>query len=301
MPPAPHDRATRGDRSEGPSGRGGEETPEEVAERAERKLTDTERDHVADAQRLSARTVYAVIRREGEEELHRPPSSLWWSGVAAGVGISTSVLAEGVLHAELDGSPNLHLIENLGYTVGFVLVILSRLQLFTENTISVVLPVLAEPRAEKFLRTARLWSIVFCANMIGTFATALLAVHGQVAAPEYVEGMLAISRHYAELAGIPALARGVPAGFYIAAVVWMLPSAKGFEIFVMMLFTYLIAVSDFTHVVAGATEVFLLVVAGELALSDAAFGLILPTFLGNVIGGTGLFAILAYAQVHEEM
>jgi formate/nitrite transporter FocA (FNT family) len=30
-------------------------------------------------------------------------------------------------------------------------------------------------------------------------------------------------------------------------------------------------------------------------------GIILPALIGNVIGGTGLFALLAYAQVRREM
>jgi len=31
------------------------------------------------------------------------------------------------------------------------------------------------------------------------------------------------------------------------------------------------------------------------------FGIILPALIGNVIGGTVLFSMIAYAQVREEM
>ena len=80
----------------------------------------------------------------------------------------------------------------------------------------------------------------------------------------------------------------------------MLPSAKGTELFVIILFTYLIAACDFTHVIAGSNEVFLLVLNGEMNITTAIADLIVPTLIGKIIGGTGLFAMLAYGQVHEE-
>jgi formate/nitrite transporter FocA (FNT family) len=277
------------------------ETTESSTEQSLESLTDHEREKVAEKGRLSAVTVYSIIRSEGEEELNRPIQSLWWSGVAAGVGISASVLAEGILHVELEGYAFRPLIENFGYTVGFVLVILSRLQLFTENTISVVLPILSRPSWRRLWLGLRLWGIVFAANMLGTFFTAATAVWPGTVSPEHVEGMLVISRSFAEMQGIDALLYGIPAGFFIASIVWMLPSSKGFEILTIILFTYFIALGHFSHVIAGSTEVFLLMIMGEMTLETAALGLILPTLAGNVIGGTGLFALLAYGQVHEEV
>lgn len=269
-------------------------------EHAPEDLTEDEAELAHDSRRMSARTVYAVIRREGEEELSRPNSSLWWSGVAAGVAISTSVLAEGVLSAELAGHPYQALVQNLGYTVGFILVILAGLQLFTENTITPILPLLAAPSRRTLLSVTRLWGIVFAANLVGTLLAAFFATIGTVT-PEHLEGMMDVSRHYAEAAGFDALLRGIPAGFLIAAIVWMLPSSKGFELHVIALFTFLIAAGDFTHVVAGAAEIWLLLITGEIGFGTAVFGLLLPTLAGNVIGGTGLFTVLAYAQVHDEM
>jgi hypothetical protein len=114
-------------------------------ERDEAGLTRHERGQIKDNLRLSARTVFSVIRREGEEELHRPAMSLWWSGIAAGIGISTSIFAQGLLHNAFESHPHRDLIAAFGYAMGFVLVVLSRLQLFTENTLTAVLPLLAGP------------------------------------------------------------------------------------------------------------------------------------------------------------
>ena len=268
-------------------------------------LTRKERRRASEHSRLSALTVYAIIAREGEEELRRPTSSLWWSGIAAGIGISTSVYAQALLYETFADDPNRWLISSLGYSVGFVLVILSRLQLFTENTLSVVLPMLAGPSWAKFGLSARLWMIVLTANFIGTFLTAFFVLTMSLQANGEpggnVAAMLEVSQQAAQSSGWLALVKGIPAGFFIAALVWMLPSSKGFEIWVVMLFTALIAAGGFTHVIAGSTEMFLLVIDGQMSAQDAFLAHLLPTFAGNVIGGTGLFAMLAYGQIHAEI
>ncbi|MGK7651001.1 formate/nitrite transporter family protein [Roseovarius sp. B08] len=269
--------------------------PEEI-------LTGPERDRVAENGRLSALTVYSIILREGQEELERPATSLWWSGIAAGIGISTSVLAVAILRVNLgEDHPYLSAIGSLGYTFGFVLVILSRLQLFTENTITVILPLLAQISRHRLICTARLWGIVLVANLAGTFLTAAIAVHANVLTPDILDAVFAISRHLAELSPLEALLRGIPAGFFIAALVWMLPSARGTEVFVIIMFTWLIAAGEFTHVIAGSNEIFVLVLAGEMGLLTALSLHIAPVLVGNILGGTGLFAVLAYGQIRNEM
>ena len=113
-----------------------------ASDEKEKPLSHEEEKDVRDHQSLNSVSVYAIVHREGLEELKRPMMSLWWSGVAAGIGISLSILAEGILHTVFQESRYQFALENLGYTVGFVLVILGRLQLFTENTLTVILPLL---------------------------------------------------------------------------------------------------------------------------------------------------------------
>lgn len=278
------------------------ESREQTPTSSEKSLTPKERETVAEHRNLSSLTVYSIILREGEEELKRPKISLWWSGVAAGLGISTSVLVEGIIRSNLGSDhPYLTLIESLGYSFGFVLVILCRLQLFTENTITVVLPVLAQPTRNRFYCTARLWGIVLVANLCGTFITAAIGVHGGILPADILAAMVEMSRHLATLTPAETLLRGIPSGFFIAAIVWMLPSAKRSEVLVIVMFTWLIAAGDFTHVIAGSNEIFTLVLSGEMSFFNALIYHISPVLIGNIIGGTGLFAMLAYGQVHEEM
>lgn len=269
--------------------------------RDEAGLTGHERGQIKDNLRLSARTVFSVIRREGEEELYRPAMSLWWSGIAAGIGISTSVYAQGLLHHAFAGHPQRDLIAALGYAMGFVLVVLARLQLFTENTLTAVLPLLAGPSRERLWRTARLWGLVLAANLVGTFLTAAMLDLLVDPAHPTLMGMLAVARKAGAAEGLAALLDGIPAGFFIAAFVWMLPSSKGFEILVVALFAWLIGAGGFTHVVAGSTEMFLLALHGEMAVGDVFALHLAPTLVGNVVGGTGLFALLAFAQIKAEI
>jgi len=264
-------------------------------------LTSREAETVEQRLRLSVPAIYEIVRQEGEEEMERPVSSLWWSGLAAGLSIGFSLLAEAVLRHHLPDAPWRPLVENLGYTVGFLIVILARQQLFTENTITAVLPLAADFNRKNLFCVARLWSVVFIANMVGTIGVAAFnaALPGTV--PEVLSAMLEISREMMDKGWLEMFVRAIGAGFLIAAVVWILPSAKGNEFMVILLFTYMIAVSEFTHIIAGSVEAFLLVAHGELGILHMLWGFTLPVLMGNILGGTALFALLSYAQVKEEI
>ena len=117
--------------------------------------------------------IYEVVRRLGDEEMERPNTSLWWSGIAAGLSISFSLLAQAILETHLPDTPWRPLVAGFGYSVGFMMVVLGRQQLFTESTITVVLPVLKSLNGKNLWRMARLWAIVLAANLIGTLFSAL--------------------------------------------------------------------------------------------------------------------------------
>ena len=275
-------------------------TPEPDPSNKPRHPTRSERRDIEQNQGLSAVSVYGIIHRSGTEELSRPLMSLWWSGVAAGMGISSSVLAEGILHGIYEDHPYRAAIENLGYTVGFILVIMGRLQLFTENTLSAILPLLTHRKLHTLWATARLWSMILLANFAGTFLAMALGVWAGTLKPETLDSMLAISRHFGELSFSEALRYGIPSGFFIAAIVWMMPAAGSAGILVIFLFTYLIAIAEFTHVIAGSAELFLLLMSGDIGVAHA-LSVGSGALLGNILGGTGLFALMAYGQVAGEI
>ena len=138
------------------------------------KLNRIEAQQVAERSTPRTPVIYETVRRHGEEEMARPAVSLWWSGVAAGLSISFSLLAEALLRLHLPEASWRGLVTSLGYPVGFLIVVLGRQQLFTENTITAVLPAMAQPSRRNFRRLGRLWGIVFVANMVGTLVAAMV-------------------------------------------------------------------------------------------------------------------------------
>jgi formate-nitrite transporter family protein len=154
-------------------------------------------DEVKDVEELATpRTpvIYEVVRRLGQEEMERPLTSLWWSGVAAGLSISFSLLTQAVLQTHLPDAPWQPLLTSFGYCVGFIMAVLSRQQLFTESTITAVLPVAAEFTWTNIGRMTRLWSIVLTANLAGTLFAALFCSFTPVLPAQLYDGMLTISR-----------------------------------------------------------------------------------------------------------
>lgn len=264
-------------------------------------LSDGDKQAVNERGSGSAKVVHEVVRLQGDEELDRPLQSLLVSGFAAGVAICASVLAEAFIQMRLPNAKWAELVVALGYTVGFVIVILGNLQLFTESTITGVLPVATHPTLRNIGRLGRLWAAVFLANMAGTFVVATLMAWQVIIGPEQLAAAISVSSKILTHGPGTNLLLGMPAGFLIASIAWILPNARGSEFWVIALVTYVIALGGFSHVVAGAGEAWLLMLEGRTTFTGAVVGFILPALVGNIIGGTGLFAVLAHGQVRSEI
>lgn len=264
-------------------------------------LTPEENKAVAERRSGSAKVVHEVIRIQGDDELNRPALSLICSAFAAGVGICASVLAEAFLHQRLPDEQWTPLVTSFGYCVGFVIVILGNLQLFTENTITVVLPVAVSPTLRNFRRLGRLWGLAIVANLAGTLLVAAMLAHRMIVSPEQLDAAIAVSARLLDNDATTTLLRGIPAGFLVASIAWIMPNARGSEFWVVVMITYVIAIGGFSHVVAGSAEAWLLWLTGKASLGWALGGFIGPALAGNIIGGTGLFAVLAHGQVRDEI
>ncbi|EKE45138.1 formate/nitrite family of transporter [Oceaniovalibus guishaninsula JLT2003] len=257
---------------------------------------------VNEAGRLTARLIYEVVRRDGLDEMSRPVMSLTFSALAAGILIAFSVLGEAVFRTHLpEHAAWSGLVQSLGYSFGFVLVILGRMQLFTENTISTVLPLMAGPSRHYFICTARLWAIVLSCNVAGCFVAALFIAYSGGVSDDLVAAVRAISEHATSISGWTAFARAIPAGVLIAALVWMLPALPHNGLLLIVMFTWLISVGDFAHVVAGSVEMAFLMVTGHLGVAEGFVGFWLPVLAGNFAGGTAVFTLITWAQVKSEV
>lgn len=264
-------------------------------------LSRKEKQQVREGVRHRPAVVYEIIRVQGEIELRRPVSALWWSGVAAGISIGFSFLTEAAIAAHLPAGGSTEVIAKLGYAVGFLIVILGHQQLFTENVLTAVLPIMARKQLHWVLRMVRLWGIVLAANIVGCLIFAMAMAFLPIVPADVATAMSDIvGRVMANTPG-EMFAKGIGAGWIIAALVWILSSTEHVEFLIITLLTYLIALFGFTHIVAGSAEAIYGVLTGTTTLENAVFRFFMPTLAGNVFGGTVLFSVLSYAQVREEI
>lgn len=246
---------------------------------------------------ISVHVVYEAILAEGEAELKRSTSALAFSGLAAGLSMGFSFLTQGFIESRLPQARWAPLVGGLGYSMGFLIVILGRQQLFTENTLTPIIPLLKQKKMSTLLNTLRLWVAVLLANWVGTLAFAwVMARSGIIPESERPTFMRLGEQAFAGSFGL-VLVKAIFAGWLIALLVWLLPFAETGRVAVIVMMTYLIALGSFHHVIAGSVDTFYLVALGERAWNEYLGGFMLPTLLGNIIGGVSLVAVLNHAQV----
>lgn len=255
---------------------------------------------VEDLKSADAKQLHRAVREEGEAELRRPAEALLWSGLAAGIAINTSLIAEAALHKSLPDVPWRPLVTSLGYPIGFMVVVLGRMQLFTESTVTAMLPLVTRPSWGALGGVLRLWGLVLSANLVGTAIGGAAIAAGLIGGPEFRSAALEVATKITEHGPGGTVINAIPAGFMIAMVAWVLPNAREQSVLVIAAFTYVIGIAGFSHSVVGSGEAFLLMFAGRITGLDA-FGSIASAVIGNLIGGAGLFALLAHGQVRGEM
>ena len=79
-------------------------------------------------------------------------------------------------------------------------------------------------------------------------------------------------------------------------VVWMLAAIDTGRLAVIIIITYIVGLAGLTHIIAGSVEVLFLVMVGYKSWLSVVIGYMLPTLIGNCIGGVSLTAALNHAQ-----
>lgn len=247
-----------------------------------------------------AAVLHEIIRTQGDQELERSVAALWWSALAAGLTMGLSLMAMGLLNSRLPDHEGFKVIASFGYCAGFLAVILARQQLFTENTLTAVLPIMSKPTLGNFGRLFRLWGVVLVGNLCGTLLVAYVMLHLPIFDRRTDLAFLEIGRKVMENDASQMFAKGIISGWMIATMVWMIPSMENAKMWIIVLITYLMALGDFTHIVVGSAEVSYLVFAGQLSWEDFWMVFAAPTLAGNIIGGSFIFALISHAQVRSE-
>jgi formate/nitrite transporter FocA (FNT family) len=274
---------------------------QELLDREKRQspLSDREMEEADERSSTTAKVVHEAIRLEGTEELNRRSSSVAWSGLAAGLTMGCSMVGQGLLNAMLPDAPWRELVASFGYSLGFLFVTMARQQLFTETTLTVVLPLLH--RTHGIGDVVRYWSIVFTTNIVATLLFAAAASIPGVFSPEATHAFAELGTKAVEPGFAMVLLKGVFAGWLIALMVCLMPAAGGSRFFLIIAVTWLIGVAHFSHVIAGAAECAFAAMRGVIGWDQYALGFLLPALIGNSIGGIVFVALLNHAQVKAEV
>jgi formate/nitrite transporter FocA (FNT family) len=263
-------------------------------------LSAKEQHEVEKNQPPRAAVLHEIIRTQGDQELERSVAALWWSALAAGLTMGLSLMGMGLLNSRLPDGEGFKVIASFGYCAGFLAVILARQQLFTENTLTAVLPIMSKPTLGNFGRLLRLWSVVLVGNLCGTLLVAYVMLELPIFDSKTDVAFLDIGRKVMENDVSQMFAKGIVSGWMIATMVWMIPSMESAKMWIIILITYLMALGDFTHIVVGSLEVGYLVFAGELPWKDFWLVFAGPTLVGNIVGGSFIFALISHAQIRSE-
>jgi formate/nitrite transporter FocA (FNT family) len=261
------------------------------------ELTPREKEEAEQRTSVKANVVHEAIRLDGDTELDRSASALASSGLAAGLSMGFSFIAEALLRSYLPDAPWRPLVAKFGYSFGFLIVIVARQQLFTENTLTAVIPVLTRRTWNSLYRMLRLWSIVLTANLVGAHIVAWVLGNTPAFSPHVQDTFAKIAKETIAVTPPAAILRGIFAGWLIATLVWMRAAIDAEKIPLIVIMTYFVALGGFTHIIAGSIEALFLVTTGVIGWMSFATGYMLPTLLGNCLGGVSLVAVLNHAQV----
>lgn len=260
-----------------------------------------ERRQAAAGAPIGAIVIHEIVRDQGEEELERPTSSLAWSSMAAGLSIGFSFLTEATIQGALPDTGWSHLVSGFGYSIGFLIVVLGRQQLFTETTLTAMIPALTRPSWRTALGTLRVWVVVLAGNLVATWLFAAMTALAHPLPDQTMHAMRMIGDHTMDQPFWRTLIQGGSAGWLIGLMVWLLPGAGPGRPLIIILLTYVVAICGFPHIVAGSTEAAFVVWNGGASFGDYCLRFLLPTLIGNSVGGTILAALLNHAPIADRL
>ena len=246
--------------------------------------------------RPSAEEIYKQVATNARQELKRSSLSLGMSGFGGGAFMGLSALGTALALSRLGTGEHAVLLSRMFYPIGFIVVIIGRSQLFTENTLYPVALVLAERK--HLWNTMRLWAVVLPSNVAGALAFAMLAALTPALSPHVLEALTQLGLEAIAHPAATVFWSGVMGGWIIALAAWLVSGSHSItgSVMVIWMLTFLVGLGNFAHCIATSGEVLIAVLTHH-----AAWGAyprwFLPAVSGNICGGVLMVTILEYGQV----
>ncbi len=242
-----------------------------------------------------------ILREQVSEALviyNKTNSSILLSSFSAGLEIGFSFLLICVMTAFFIDETNSAVvwkINALVYPVGFILVVLGKSMLFTEQTSLLTLPVLN--KKSKIIDLFRLWGLVLTGNIFGGILISIVAIWiGPKLGIFDIKIVEKVSEHVLHSDLTVILVSAILAGWLMGLLSWLLTSSDSTisRILVIYIITAVIGAMGLHHSIVGNIEVFSgLIVSKNITLIDyLSFQGI--AIIGNAIGGVVFVALLKY-------
>jgi formate-nitrite transporter family protein len=179
---------------------------------------------------------------------------------------------------------------------------MGRNELFTENTLEPVIPLIHNKDAKTLIQLLRMWGILIVGNLIGALALGWIVGSTTIIDSTLHPALQRVAAESTQGGFGEVFYKAIFGGWLIALLTWLLASTieSIAQLFLIWITTVPIAAFHFRHSIAGSVEAFYRVATGTAGWGDALGGFVVPALLGNAIGGVLLVALFNYAQVAEE-
>ncbi len=237
----------------------------------------------------------------GGKRLDRSLAGDVMTAVIGGMSICFGIIAMAYASASFggaDGPSGAHFAAALAYPVGFVILLLGKSELFTENFLLPVTGVLE--RRGTLRQLGALWGVTLVFNLVGAAVFAFLVSRPGVLDDGARAVLTATAAHVVDYPFWTAFVKALFAGWLMTILTWLLLAAEGIgpRLVLIWLIGTLIILGEFTHVIISGAEVFLADFLGdEVATAAWLGGNFWPILAGNVIGGVIFVTLLQYVQV----
>ncbi len=242
--------------------------------------------------------ILSRVIHEGEGLFKINNKAMFLSAIIAGLEIGFSYVLVCAVYYLFGGVLDEHVVLKLFsvvYPVGFILVILGKSALFTEQTSVLALPVLNGQRS--IWELFRVWALVIVGNIIGGMFFAYFI--GNLAPKMNLfttETMVSVGTHVLDYDWWVLLLSAITAGWLMGLLTWLLNSTFNSLTRVLLIFmiTGVIGFGGFHHSIVGNIEVFGAFLHSEsISISDYLWFLLIALG-GNGIGGAVVVGLFKY-------
>jgi formate-nitrite transporter family protein len=242
---------------------------------------------------------------EGERRLGRRPTGLAATGVVGGIDVMLGIMAMTVVSGALAASlPEeiAHVGGSLFFGIAFVLILVGRSELFTENFLVPIAALLR--RRGRPVDLAVLWTVTMAGNLVGIVVLAAILTRAGLVPPSALTAAGTLADTFANRDLVAAFLSAVVAGTTMTLLTWLSEAVELdiSRIVLALLMGFLLAVPSLNHAVVSVGEMSFGILAGtsdKATWTDLAQNFPVAV-AGNLVGGLGFVTLARILQIRGE-